>query len=130
MPLIEWNEHFSVNEIFLDSHHNKLLNIINNLYDAIQNNKSSQDIKAIVLDLISYTKYHFTEEELLLAKNNYAQLEQQKEAHAIFLDKAWGYLEHLHTDYNKTGNEAFEFLKTWWNQHILELDMQYKDIFH
>ncbi len=52
MPLIQWNESFSVNVVEIDKQHQKLVGMINDLYDAMHQGKGNDVLGKIIDGLI------------------------------------------------------------------------------
>ena len=125
MSLVTWNPSYSVKVKACDDDHLKLFSIINKLHDAMKVGKGSQLIHDIVRELADYTKFHFTREEALLLKSNYAQLGPHRAQHSVFVDK----IEQLQRELKegKTGQsvEVAGFLRDWLVNHIQQTDKQY-----
>ena len=81
MAFMTWDESYSVKVQRCDVEHQKLFQIINALQDAMAAGKGRDVIKRIVQELNSYTKSHFTAEEMLLARANYPQLSTHRSEH-------------------------------------------------
>ena len=128
MPLFEWDDKYSVSNATMDSHHQKLFDILNVIHDAAREGRGEQIIEPQLNELASYTKYHFDEEERLMAMANYPQLGAQQQAHKAFLAKIAEYQGEV-----AAGNAIFVVssvavtVKDWLKQHILTMDMQYED---
>lgn len=127
MPLIEWKDEYSVKVRIFDEHHRKLVDIINELDNAIAENKAEKVLDRIFSKLIEYTQIHFDSEETLLEQNHYPRLAEQKAEHAGFVDT----IKHMRQQY-KSGEMGLDqkvmgFLKNWLIGHILESDQAYSD---
>lgn len=127
MPLFEWDDKYSVGNATMDSHHLKIFDILNVIHDAARQGRGEEIIEAQLNELASYTKYHFDEEEKLMAAASYPGLGAQQQAHKAFLDKIAEFQEEV-----KKGNAIFVVgsvavtVKDWLKQHILTFDMQYE----
>lgn len=115
---IKWTTDYSVIIEEMDQQHRALFRLINDL--AITDN--AKDLNEIVHELISYTEYHFEEEELLLQKNNYPELEAQKKAHRMFVSKITNVTL---TQLMSNKMELLNFLRDWLVQHIMKMDRKY-----
>jgi hemerythrin-like metal-binding protein len=128
MPLFEWDDKYSVKNSTMDSHHQKIFDILNIIHDAAREGRGEQIIEQQLNELASYTKYHFDEEERLMAAASYPQLGAQQQAHKAFLDKIAEFQDEV-----AAGNAVFVVssvavtVKDWLKQHILTFDMQYED---
>jgi hemerythrin len=114
-----------VNVSKCDQDHKKLFSLLNALHEAMKSGKGSQVLQQVVKDLADYTKYHFSQEELLLRQTNYPNLIPHQAQHQTFVKK----VEQFQSDL-KAGNLAqsitvTEFLRDWLANHIKQTDRQY-----
>ena len=58
----KWDDSLSVQIPEIDNQHQKLIEIINSLYDAFMNQALSERVNEIIKDLTDYAGYHFTTE--------------------------------------------------------------------
>jgi len=129
MALFEWKDSFSVGIDSIDEDHRGLINIINELFDAISHGMAKERIFSDLAKLIDYTKTHFKREETFFEKTNYPLLEEHKQQHDAFIKK----INDLQNDFEK-GNqtisvELLKFLTDWLVNHILSSDRKYKEHF-
>lgn len=129
MALFEWKDSFSVGIESIDNDHKGLINIINDLFDAISHGMAKEHISSVLAKLIDYTKTHFKREEAYFEKTNYPLIEEHKQQHDLFINK----INNLQTDFEK-GNqtisvELLKFLTDWLVNHILSSDRKYKEHF-
>lgn len=116
---------------FIDEEHKKLFDIIREAYQLIEDqflHDKYDKIIEILNQLKEYTEFHFKNEEDYMEKINYADLEIQRCAHAVFVDRL---VKVTYTDLNKIDEnqeeylyELLDFLLTWLSNHILKLDKQ------
>lgn len=124
-----WDQSFSVGAPILDSQHKSLFEIMNRLQGASESDAEKDLLLNIINDLYDYSTTHFRDEEALLKKKQSPLLVEQQTQHAIFLD----YVIELEAKVragSTTVNEAIlTFLRVWWEEHILKIDMQYQKLF-
>jgi diguanylate cyclase (GGDEF)-like protein/hemerythrin-like metal-binding protein len=123
--MIEWNEGLSLGVKAIDNDHKKLLDIINKLTLAINNDESYKYIESVFDDLEKYALEHFTREEQLLKKCNCKDVEDHIKQHESFTKKIPQIREKL-TQANKDNSSAQEissFLIDWLFNHIIEEDI-------
>lgn len=60
MPLLTWNDSFSVGVRAIDSQHSTLVAILNELYDAMMQGHAKEVTGPLLHKLIKYTREHFT----------------------------------------------------------------------
>jgi hemerythrin len=125
MAFFIWDQSYSVKVSQCDEDHKKLFALLNALHDAMKAGKGSQVIEKVIDDLASYTKYHFSQEEMLLRQTNYSDIVSHQAQHRIFVKKVEDFQKNL-----KTGNLAQSiaiagFLTDWLATHIKRTDRKY-----
>lgn len=124
MALIQWSNLLSVGVTQFDNEHKKLVDILNNLHDAMKEGKGADVIGKTLDSLISYTATHFASEEKLMTQHAYPNLTKHKGEHAALVKQA---LE-IQKDF-KAGKalpqNLLQFLKDWLMKHIAGDDKQY-----
>ncbi len=131
MSLIEWDSSFSVGSTRMDADHQRLLTLLNRLYDAWHGGEGVEELGWLFDELMAYADTHFAAEEMALKSRNYARLEKQQTDHirlkASVLDFRSRYLS---GDKPAALTEEMTiFLKSWLLEHILGEDMLYKACF-
>lgn len=131
MPFIQWSPEFSVGQVVLDADHRKLIDILNKIYDAWQENSSSLELSALFDELMDYTDGHFTREESKLSARGYTDLDRHHAAHERLRELVMAFRSrHLAGQQaDKLTEEMAKFLKSWLLDHILEEDMKYRKLF-
>ncbi len=130
MALIEWSEQLSVHVVDFDSDHQRLIAILNNLWEASEERRGHEVIEAILADLVEYTRTHFAREEDMFARWDYPGAALHKQAHARLLATAGDLLDKFRADRSETvADEVFEFLRDWLVKHILGDDALYANFF-
>ena len=125
MPLITWSPRLDTGLAIIDSQHKRLVDIINQLHDALEAGRSSEVMGAIFDELIAYTETHFGIEEKLMEAHGYEDLENHRRTHRAFTEQikmdrynfsvgAWTYEERLK-----------DFLRGWLVNHIAASDQAY-----
>lgn len=130
MALIIWNEQLSVNVKEMNQHHEKLVNLINDLHDAMRVGKSKEILSDILAKLLDYTRFHFTAEEDFMQKYGYPGLDQQKAQHQHFIKKIQDFQSDLNEGKLMLSMEIMNFLKDWLVKHIEAEDKKYGPFFN
>ena len=125
MPYIEWNNSYSVGIAEFDSQHQKLVDIINRLHDAMKAGKGSTIIGDILKEMVKYTITHFTAEERLLEIHGYPKLASQKSEHAYYVEKINAFVKEYESGTVMMSINVSQFLKDWLMKHILGTDKEY-----
>jgi hemerythrin-like metal-binding protein len=129
MGIFSWDPAYSVHVPEFDKHHQKLLEILQNLHDSMMQGKAKDAIDKIFKELSDYVNYHFLAEERKMRMYKYPGLNEHILAHDKFKQK----LSDLISEY-KSGNlhvtgETYSFLKNWLITHIQKEDKKYSDFF-
>lgn len=124
MLQIEWKDNFSVHVEEIDEDHKILIRLFNDLANAMREGKGKERLAEILMQLIGYTKLHFSREEKLMREVGYDDYENHKKIHDDLTEKVL----QLYDQQKKPGFyitvEVLFFLKNWLQDHILEKDKQ------
>jgi hemerythrin len=124
MTFISWNDTYNTDTEKIDEQHRKLVDIINELYDAKETGKAQEALDGILSRLMDYTKYHFDFEEALLDELDYPELVEHKAKHQELIDQI-GMILKSHLDNKRHVDTALlMFLKHWLVKHIMNEDMK------
>jgi hemerythrin len=130
MAFYQWKPEFSVQVNKFDEQHKKLINLINQLHDAMKAGKAIEQLSSVLNELDLYTKQHFKEEEMMMERHGYPGLPIQKQAHALFIKK----ISEFKTDVTGSSVTAtlnvMTFLRDWLTRHILDTDKKYGSFFN
>jgi hemerythrin len=125
MALMAWNPALSVKVKQFDDQHMKLVDMVNNLHDAMKEGKGNEALGTILTSLISYTATHFSCEEKLMAQHAYPEASAHKLEHERLVKQV------LELQANFTAGKAIltinvmMFLKDWLVKHIQGDDRKY-----
>lgn len=122
---IEWTDNLSVGIQEVDEQHKVLIELINELYDAMIKGASKEFNGNILNRLIKYSQTHFTVEESMMRVVEYGGYDTHKKGHDDFIVN----LESLKQKYNNgqmhISMELMNFLKDWLSNHIMKTDKEY-----
>ncbi len=127
--LIEWSQIYSVGYEDIDIQHNKLIDLINEMFNAFSEGKAEEKINDIIEELISYTQYHFDLEEKYFYKHNYPETDEHVNEHQKFVASIIKFKEDIKNKKENVHYEIFEYIKKWLVDHILVADMKYSTFF-
>jgi len=119
-----WKDEYSVGIESVDDQHKYLVNLINRIKAAVEDNDSVAIVDS-VLDMKVYAEVHFNEEEALMRKTGYPALEQHAGLHRGFLNKADMFLDDLEKSPLAATAEVSTYLMNWLVLHIQKVDSQY-----
>jgi hemerythrin len=109
----------------MDNQHKKFIAIINDFYDAVSEGQEASAIQKAVDGLVNYIKIHFADEEVLMQKYNFPQLEPHKRIHKYLTNNVNEYAEKLKSGQKIISLDMAFFLKGWLEDHIGETDKKY-----
>lgn len=127
MSAINWKNTYSIGISIIDEQHKKLLEILNELYDAHQMGASKEIVNSSLQKLAEYTDYHFDAEENMLQENNYPDLDDHIMEHNIFKQKISGFMREAQNGNLLLSIKTIDYLKDWTINHILGTDKEYSD---
>jgi hemerythrin len=127
--LVEWNDTLSLKIKEIDDQHKILVNMINDLHQAMLERKSAQVLGDIINGLINYTKTHFSNEEKYFLKFEYREAVAHKLAHKKFVDKVQAFKADFSAGKMMLSMEILAFLKDWLIEHIMGVDAKYVPLF-
>jgi hemerythrin len=119
---IAWTEEMRVGVELVDNQHKRLIELINSVENSLKLGQGRAIQGNLLRALAEYAKFHFSDEEALMQRIGYPELELQKEQHASFIWKVLefndGFLKHDAL----LGVEMMSYLKDWTVTHILQSD--------
>jgi hemerythrin-like metal-binding protein len=102
----------------LDDQHRQLLDAINELYDAMQASRGIEVVERTLSLMFEYTVFHIGEEEELMARHNYPDLEKHKRLHLEWVEKCVQLKEKQAEGSFLVAIELLRFLANWLTTHI------------
>lgn len=125
MALLQWNDKYSVSVGKFDDQHKKLVQMINDLHDAMKVGKGRDVLGKILQSLVDYTVVHFGEEEKVMKAHNFPAFEQHKKEHNLLTIQVKEAVESHKQGQNVLTQDIMNFLKNWLTNHIQECDKKY-----
>jgi hemerythrin-like metal-binding protein len=127
MSLLSWSHELSVGIPSIDAQHKKLINIANELHQAMLAGKSREVLHEVFDGLVDYTVEHFAYEEQLFDHHAYPQSLAHKREHKDLVGQVEAFKQRVASGDVVVGMETMKFLKEWISNHILKSDKQYSD---
>ena len=129
MSLMSWKDEYSVKVRTIDQQHKKLIDLLNQMHDAMKASRGREVVEQVLAELVNYTNTHFAYEETLMKKHGYASYESHKLQHQGLVKKVTDFQKDLKSGRASVTIEVLGFLKEWLNGHILGTDRQYASFF-
>lgn len=123
--LIKWEDFFSVNSDILDEQHKQLFELVNKLYDAINNKKDHLILSQIVNALFDYSKYHLETEEAMMEKAFFPELSTHKKYHKFFITQVELFKVKITEGKEEISFTILEFAADWLRTHVLGEDRKF-----
>lgn len=125
MALITWSAMLSVGVTEIDDQHKKLIDLVNQLNDAMHAGKGKEALTPVLAELIRYTQYHFGTEDRLMARHGYKEAPAHKAEHAKFVAEVTAFKAKFDKGNAMLSNELMAFLRDWLSKHILSTDKKF-----
>ncbi|MCI5150963.1 MAG: bacteriohemerythrin [Candidatus Electrothrix sp. MAN1_4] len=125
MSLIKWNDGFSVNIVKIDQEHKKLVEMVNELTDAMKQGQGKDILGEILDGLIAYTGSHFQTEENYFQQVKYPDAVAHKKEHANFVQKVTEFKKEFDAGRATVSVNILQFLSKWLQSHIKGTDQKY-----
>ena len=132
MTLMDWNESFTVHIQEIDRQHQRLIDLINDVYRGVLLEKGDEIIGKTLDELVGYTQTHFGYEEKMFAEHGYPETEQHIAKHKALIEQVTELCGRFQANGGdmKIGNELLTFLKDWLTKHIRGVDRKYSSFFN
>lgn len=130
MPLVLWDNSFSVNVQEIDHQHEKLFDLINSLYEAMKKGQGKEILPKIIDELFQYVEKHFSTEEKYFDRFNYSESESHKLEHYNFLKKVSEFKKSFEAGQIGLTIDIITFLQEWLTRHIKVVDKKYSNFFN
>jgi len=124
MTLLAWDESLETRIPHIDAQHRKLISLINDLDQAVQDGTGGLLVSYVLQELIRYVKDHFEDEEQLMLRRRFPDLTAHRKEHDLFASR----LNEIHTtfqDGDALSSNILDFLKDWLVNHIRRTDQAY-----
>jgi hemerythrin len=125
MTMLAWNDRLSVNIAAIDKQHRKLVDMVNELHDAMKTGKTAPVLLRIVNEMKEYAATHFSLEERYMKNNNYPEYQAHKMEHDEFVAKVIRVENDCKTGKCAMSMDILSFLSRWLVNHIKGTDKKY-----
>ena len=125
MAFFNWNDNLNIGILQIDAQHKNLVNIVNQLYEAMSKGQGKEIKGKIVKEMAGYTITHFGAEEKLMQQHNYPEFAQHKKEHELFIKKVQEFNNEIQKGNMIIVSNVANFLKEWLIKHIQGTDKKY-----
>lgn len=123
-----WSDALKTGIPEIDSQHQELINVMNELLNALRSNADQRTIQRILSNLSSCANLHFGYEETCMNRYRCPVAEKNKLLHSQFI-KTFGEIRReliMQGTSVETANRIDKELLDWFGQHIKGIDTQLK----
>lgn len=125
MPLLTWNHACSVGVMAMDDQHGILMDTLNDLRLAVVRGSSRDEVQEIMDRLIEFTRMHFWNEEQLMAKFNFPNLDEHRAEHQRLLSQIQSSARKIQHGESMHMRPLLGFLRDGYQEHMAGLDQEY-----
>lgn len=129
MSLVKWSDDLSVGIQEIDEQHKVLVNLLNDMHDAIHQHRGTEACREILERLARYTEIHFAVEESLMRLFDYPDYEAHKAEHEQLIKELKDLQGRMAESGHSVTFQLLHFLKLWLTKHIMESDQEYTQFF-
>ena len=118
MPLIGWDEKFSVGVAAVDHEHRELIGLVNDAHERLMRTGAEGSVPEFLGEIYARISAHFALEEQLMRAKNYEHYADHKADHERLLDDIRDIMDD-YEDEKLFGEEQFaQRLKMWFTEHF------------
>ena len=122
---MSWNQSYLVNNATIDGQHRRLVDLINELADAMDAGKGREALGGVLEELVDYAATHFGDEEKIFAATAYPDVRAHRAQHESLTQQVLKLREAFRSGANVLSADTLSFLREWLNGHILGTDKGY-----
>jgi len=122
---MSWSPTLETGISLFDNQHKKLVELINKLYNAMDEDHDRRYLENILKELAEYTDFHFKSEEDAFDKYGFSRAVEHKALHKKLVEQVLEFIDRfsqgsVHVDFN-----LLNFLQNWIINHIKGEDQKY-----
>lgn len=106
----------------IDDQHARLVELINELLEAMKKGEAKQALGGILTQLAEYAIFHFSTEEKHMVKHQYPSFRTHKREHADFIAKVEVFVRDFESGKLALSLDIMNFLRDWLTNHIKGTD--------
>jgi|SRR5476649_159705 hemerythrin-like metal-binding protein len=127
MKWSSWGEKDTTGHAGMDHAHKKLVDLINQLADRMENNKPKELCSNTLEQFIDLTKAHFIAEEHLMDRHRYPEAREHKALHATLLKDVLAFKEIYDASDTAEFMTLLVILDSWLDRDIMTADKALAD---
>ena len=124
MEWIPWNNVLATGHTILDTDHERLVGLFNQLTASVKERKSKSHCAELLHGIIQHAKVHFAFEEQLMAEQRYPKMDHHAAEHARLIKQALRYHAKFEAAAPGSHISLIHFPEDWLTFHILTADKE------
>lgn len=121
----EWKTEYEIGHKVIDAQHRRLIEIVNQLEDAVAGGKRRSQLIAIIDQLERYVEVHFNMEEHKMRESGYPGLDEHMREHRAFTQKLVSFSLPIRQGKSWPAATMLRWLIDWIGNHITIQDQRY-----
>lgn len=122
MQIATWCDEYNVNVEEIDIQHQKMFELVKNLHSSVEARRDKNNLRDLLVELVEYTRMHFTTEEQLMEKYDYPEREEHLKEHKILLQHMTDLVAMVSRGKYPTFYSDYDVSDDWALVHIREFD--------
>ncbi|MFM2090580.1 MAG: hypothetical protein RLZZ127_1069 [Planctomycetota bacterium] len=122
---MSWNASLATGIASIDAQHQQLVKFVNELFDAMTQNRGKEATGKVLDALVDYTVKHFAHEEQLFARLGYPDSAAHIREHQELKRQVGDFMAKYKAGQATVNSELMTFLRTWLTNHIMGSDRKY-----
>lgn len=123
--LFEWKDEYATGIGEIDLQHKKIFEIINSLFDALNQSRGNEVVGGVIDELVRYADYHFSFEEVHFEQFEFAGAEAHIKEHNDYRRNVAQFVEEGARTDSTLSYRVLDFLEDWWLDHVTGTDRKY-----
>jgi len=125
--IVHWHDGFLVGVPSMDAQHRRLFELMNAVYQAFRGEDAAA-LERNLEELVGLARKHLADEEALMAKAGYAELDSHRACHEKLLAELDAHVRRYRESGRRDALQALLwFLKSWLVDHIYRVDKRYSE---
>jgi hemerythrin-like metal-binding protein len=122
MALMTWGPMLQIGFGDIDAQHKRLVELVNELDDAMRAGKGRDVVGHVLTELVNYTVFHFAFEEKLMDQFGISSAAAHKAEHKKLVADVGAFKAKFDNGSAAVTTELMSFLRNWLSTHILKTD--------
>jgi methyl-accepting chemotaxis protein/hemerythrin len=127
MKWVSWNDKLLTGNAGMDHGHKDLMDLINQLAKAMENNKPKEFCSSLLDQFVEHTRTHFLHEEALMDRLKYPKAREHKDLHAMLIKDVLAFKAVYDAGESAEFMTLLVILDTWLNRDIMSADKALAD---